>query len=250
MHQTPHQFLHRPIKPVVANPVTNFVCFIRSMRRYNIINNTAKLRFFTNTAVKKSMDPNKILDNIEALLNKQKELASEFENKEIKSKIIEEVLLYRRKRSEEAINMQEYMEKNAFKYVTLDDNLKAKIETMNNQYKTMMMLYNEKSDNINKNDFKTVWELFKLDKLIVNTTRKNHIENEKIIDEAFTQKVSQGLVSQEEQALYAIMRLKRQKERSEFCKLEDAFMDKQSKSPMDYIVDCMDTDMPPVDSEE
>jgi len=223
---------------------------MRRYKRINIIDNIVKVRFFTNTTIKRSIDPNKILDNIEALLNKQKELASEIENKEVKSKILEEVLLYRKKRNEEAINMREYMEKNAFKYVTLDDNLKAKIETMNNQYKTMMMLYNEKLDKINKNDSNTVWELFKIDKLIVNTTRKNHIENEKIIDEAFKQKVSTGLVPQEEQALYAIMRLKRQKERSEFCKSEDAFMDKQSKSPMDYIVDCMDTDMPPVDSEE
>ena len=223
---------------------------MRKYKKINIIDNTVKGRFFTNSTVKRSIDPNKILNNIEALLNKQKEFASEIESKEVKSEILEEVLTYRKKKDEEGINMREYMQKNAFKYLTLDENLKAKIDTMNNEYKTMMTLYDEKLDKMNKNNTSTIWELLKIDKLIINTTRKNHIDNEKLIDEAFKQKVSMGLVPQEEQALYAIMRLKRQKERSEFCKLEDAFLEKQSKSPMDYVVDTMDTDMPPVDSEE
>jgi rubrerythrin len=207
-------------------------------------------RLFTSTAVKMASNPDKILEAIEQLLNKQKELASDIQNKEIKSNILKEVLSYKKRKYEEAVTMREYMEKNAFKYVTLDDNLKAKINTMNNEYNTMMKLYHEKLDKLNKNEFQTVWELFKVEKSIVNTTRKRHIANEKILDEAFQEKVSQGLVSQEEQALYAIMRLKRQKERADFCKLEDAFMDEASKSPIDYVVESMDTDMPSMDSDE
>ena len=71
---------------------------MRKYKKINIIDNTVKGRFFTNSTVKRSIDPNKILNNIEALLNKQKEFASEIESKEVKSKILEEVLTYRKKK--------------------------------------------------------------------------------------------------------------------------------------------------------
>jgi hypothetical protein len=75
------------------------------------------------------------------------------------------------------------------------------------------------------------------------------MQNEKELNEAFMKKVSEGHISKEEEALYYIMRVQRLKERAEFCKKEDAFLNKESKSPIDTTVESLETDMPPFEEE-
>jgi hypothetical protein len=106
------------------------------------------IRKFSSTPINKS-EPDKVLKAVEELLNKQQIFK---DNLESKSKILTELNLYRVNKEKESIKMREYMENMSFKYLPLDEAMKAKVERANAEYMELIRLYNEKLDKYSSSD--------------------------------------------------------------------------------------------------
>lgn len=203
-------------------------------------------RSFSITSLNRS-DPNNILNRIEELLARNKELSETTKSTFLSDKVInsikEEILDRKTKRQEENRSMIDYLKSNSSKckltreeHETLLSDSKKLTEVLN--------LYDLKLAKLDINNPASLKEMINLDRIKSISGRRTQDKHELTINGAIERLITEGKMSEEKQLEYLAFRAKRLKERKDFSEEEEAFLSKARETPMDFAMSFFETSMP------